>query len=145
MPEVLRLLSIRQDPIASGAQIAAGQRLVNGVWRSCAFVFDNSGALLMASKIPSELVRTIIRVSDPDLFVSASNLVASAQYGTDQLDVFVVDKTGTLTVTSSTPDGRWVGPAQIGPVGLANPTAALAASAQFETLVRASRRQMSTS
>ena len=49
----------------------------------------------------------------------------------NQTDVFVVDKTGQLSVFSVTGNGAWTGPQKIGPAGFASPGAALAASPQF--------------
>nr|WP_256253643.1 hypothetical protein [Burkholderia ubonensis] len=59
-------------------------------------------------------------------------LAASNQFGiSDQTDVFLVDREGTLQVAWVNGAGRWNGPVPISPPGLFPPGAAVAASNQF--------------
>ena len=59
-------------------------------------------------------------------------LAVSQQFGaTNQTDVFLIDNNGQLNFFWVDNAGAWNGPQKIGPIGLANPGAPLAASQQF--------------
>jgi 3-deoxy-D-manno-octulosonic-acid transferase len=57
-------------------------------------------------------------------------VATSQQIGLNQTDVFVVDKTGTLTVAWVVGGGAWAGPAKIGLQGLCLPGAPVSACQQ---------------
>jgi hypothetical protein len=60
-----------------------------------------------------------------------SSIAASQQFGLNQTDVFLVDKTGQLNVFWVVGNGAWNGPEKIGPAGFCYPGGVLAASQQF--------------
>jgi hypothetical protein len=110
-------------PLAVSQQFGGNQTdvlLIDKNGQLNVFWVDNAGAWNGPEKIgPAGLVK-------PGSFVAASQ-----QFGLTQTDVFVVDEAGQLNVFWVDGFGAWNGPQKIGPVGLANPGCALAASQQF--------------
>lgn len=63
---------------------------------------------------------------------AGAHIAVSRQFGANnQTDVFLIDKNGQLNVFYVDSAGPWNGPVKIGPAGLANPGAPVAASQQF--------------
>ncbi len=69
--------------------------------------------------------------SMPPAYGPGVPFAVSQQFGANQTDLFVVDRTGQLVVFSVQGAGHWTSTMPVGPSGLARPGAYLAASQQF--------------
>ena len=112
----------------SAGKLAAGQQI--GLTQTDVFAVDNSGALTVTWVSGGGAWKGPMRISPVGTFVPGSAVATSQQFGLTQTDVFVVDKTGTLTVTWVSGGGAWAGPTQIGPQGLCLPGAPVSACQQ---------------
>jgi hypothetical protein len=112
----------------SGGKLAAGQQI--GLTQTDVFAVDNSGALTVTWVDGGGRWNGPARISPIGTFVPGSAVATSQQIGLNQTDVFVVDKTGTLTVAWVVGGGAWAGPAKIGPQGLCLPGAPVSACQQ---------------
>ena len=115
-----------------GAPLAASQQFGIGGNQTDVFVVGKNGQLNVF------WVDGVGAWGGPEGIGSAGNAPAGAsiavsqQFGANnQTDVFLIDKNGQLNVFWVNSAGPWNGPAKIGPTGLANPGAPLAASQQF--------------
>jgi hypothetical protein len=104
-----------------GSPLAAGQQI--GLTQTNVFVVDLAGALTVSWVDGAGAWQGPVRISPVGTYLQGAPVATSQQFGLTQTDVFAVDKTGTLTVTWVVGGGSWNGPAQIGPVGLALPSA----------------------
>ena len=116
----------------AGAPVAASQQF--GVNQTDVFLVDNNGQLNVfwvagkgKWKGPKKLGAA--GLAPPGAFVAAAQ-----QSDANQTDVFLVDNNGQLNVFSVVGNGKWSGPQQLGPAGLAPPGAFVAASQQVQEL-----------
>jgi hypothetical protein len=116
----------------AGSPLAAGQQIgsADGYSQRDVFAVDLAGALTVTWASGTATWEGPARISPIGTFLQGAAVATSRQFGLTQTDVFAVDKTGTLTITWVIGGGVWYGPAQIGPVGFAFPSAPVSASQQ---------------
>jgi len=121
--------SLTHGGYPSKAWVAASQRF--GRDTTDVYAVDNEGALTVHSVDGKNPWGGLVRLSPPGTFVPGSPLAAGQQFGLTQTDVFVVDKSGALTVTWF--DGsKWQGPERITPSNTFPAGASVATSRQFD-------------
>jgi hypothetical protein len=115
----------------SGAPVVASQQFgANN--QTNVFFFDHNGQLNIFWVQNAGAWNGPVLVGPPNVTVSAARLAVSQQFGVNQTDVFVIDKTGALNVYYAfEPGGAWTGPQKIGPAGLAPPGGGVAAGQQI--------------
>jgi hypothetical protein len=95
------------------------------------FLIDNNGQLNVFYVVQSGAWSGAIPLGAAGLATPGGYLAACQQFGLQQTDVFLVDKTGQLNVFWVDQSGPWQGPGKIGPAGYATAGANVAVSQQF--------------
>jgi hypothetical protein len=114
---------------SNNAQMAVSQRF--GAMQTDVFAVDKSGALSWFWVDGTSAWKGPEKISDSDFAKPGGHVAAGQGAGKpDQTEVFLVDKRGQLTVFSAGKAGSWSGPVPIGPLGFADPGAAIAVSWQ---------------
>ncbi len=101
-----------------------------GLDQTDVFAVDHNGTLTVSWVSGGGTWQGPAAISPAGTFAPGSALCASRQFSLDQTDVFVVDKSGALTVTWVGGGGAWKGPVAISPAGLALAGAAVSACQQ---------------
>ncbi len=120
-------------PAPPGGHLAAG-RQVAGFGQTDVFFVDNSGALNVCWVVEGGIWQGPQPLTRPGFAVPGTPVLTSPQFGTpDQLDVFLVDRSGSLNVMWADGLGGWQGPQNLGhpAAGPLPAGAALAVGTQF--------------
>ncbi len=120
----------------SGAFVAASQQFGTNVAgkpvnQTDVFLLDNNGQLNVFYVLQGGAWSAGGTIGPAGMAAPGGYLAASQQFGLQQTDVFLVDKTGQLNVFWVYESGPWAGPLKIGPAGYAPAGAYVAASQQF--------------
>ncbi|MHC5822041.1 MAG: hypothetical protein ACYT04_40800, partial [Nostoc sp.] len=113
----------------AGGGIVASQQF--GANQTDVFSVDQSGQLNVFWVVGEGVWQGPLTISPAGIANPGSFIAASQQFGTNQTDVFLVDKNGQLNLFWVVGEGVWNGPFKLGPAGIANPGSFIAASQQF--------------
>jgi hypothetical protein len=112
-----------------GGLVAASQQI--GLSQTDVFAVDKNGTLNVMWVVNAGAWSGPAAIGPAGKFPPGAPVAVSRQFGLNQTDVFVVDKTGTLNVMWVVGAGAWQGPAALGPAGHFPPGAPVAASEQI--------------
>ncbi len=112
-----------------GGSLAAAQQI--GLSQTDIFAVDKNGTLDVMWVVNAGAWAGPAPLGPAGKFPAGAPIAVSRQFGLNQTDVFVVDKTGTLNVMWVVGAGSWSGPAALGPAGKFPPGAHAAASQQI--------------
>ena len=120
----------------SGAFVAASQQFGanaggHAVNQTDVFLIDNTGSLNVFYAVQGGAWSNGGTIGPAGLATPGGYLAACQQFGLQQTDVFLVDKTGQLQLFWVFESGPWQGPGKIGPAAYATAGAYVAVSQQF--------------
>lgn len=122
--------AISQGNYPSNAHVATSQRF-GATNTTDVYAVDKDGALTVHSVVSKNPWSGLTRLSPPGTFAPGAPVAAGQQIGLQQTDVFVVDKSGALTVTWF--DGtNWQSPKRISPSNTFPSGADVATTRQFD-------------
>ncbi len=113
----------------SGAALAVSQQF--GATQTDVFLVDKNGQLNVFWVEGTGAWNGPVKIGPAGIAPPGAALAVSQQFGATQTDVFLIDNNGQLNVFWVEGTGAWNGPVKIGPTGIAQPGAGLAASQQF--------------
>ena len=114
----------------AGCPLAACRQF--GLSQTDVFLVDNKGQLSVFWVDDAGAWGGPVGIGSVGNAPAGANIAVSQQFGANnQTDVFLIDNNGQLNVFYVNSAGPWNGPVKIGPTGLANPGAPVAASQQF--------------